>query len=316
MPKYRNHLPQLGGDFFATDGELDVTVMFTEGRQVPRFAIFDLINDSDGRAALRRYFSLYADMALTHGIGFILESPAWQSHLSGGHANGQSPATLMAANKGAIGLLAEIRTRYETDQSKMVISGTIAPRGSRYAPLTRMTVSEAVQYHALQVMAFSETAADMITAVSMHYIEEVIGIVHAAAAVKMPIVVSLAVGENGRLASGQLLASAIRQIDAVTQHGPAYYMVDCANPALVEQILPRDEAWVQRIRGVRAGDFATTSDYFNEFQSIPPLEWGRQHHSLRRQFPHFNVFGGCCGTKWHYIDAICHACVPLQQAIG
>ena len=40
MAKYRGALPQLGGDFFMTDGGLETTLIFLEGQELPHFAAF------------------------------------------------------------------------------------------------------------------------------------------------------------------------------------------------------------------------------------------------------------------------------------
>ena len=43
-----------------------------------------------------------------------------------------------------------------------------------------MSVAEAERYHSEQIRVFAETEADMITAITMNYVEEAIGIVRAA----------------------------------------------------------------------------------------------------------------------------------------
>ncbi len=42
MAKYRSALPQLGGDFFMTEGGLETTLVFLEGHDLPDFAAFCL----------------------------------------------------------------------------------------------------------------------------------------------------------------------------------------------------------------------------------------------------------------------------------
>ena len=43
MTRFRNALPQLGGDFFLTDGAIETTLIFHEGLALPDFAAFDLL---------------------------------------------------------------------------------------------------------------------------------------------------------------------------------------------------------------------------------------------------------------------------------
>ena len=56
MAKYRNALPQLGGDFFMTDGGIETTLIFLEGQNLPYFAAFHLLKTAEGEEVLRKYF--------------------------------------------------------------------------------------------------------------------------------------------------------------------------------------------------------------------------------------------------------------------
>ena len=37
------------------------------------------------------------------------------------------------------------------------------------------------------------------------------------------------------------------------------------------------------------------------------VELAGQHGELARLYPHFNVFGGCCGTDFEHVRKICEA---------
>ena len=63
MAKYRQHLPQLQGDLFLTDGGIETTLMFHAGLDLPFFAAFHLLKDEPGTEALRRYFARHAAIA-------------------------------------------------------------------------------------------------------------------------------------------------------------------------------------------------------------------------------------------------------------
>ncbi|MCB0950172.1 MAG: hypothetical protein KDB44_13015, partial [Mycobacterium sp.] len=50
-------LPQLqGSGLFVTDGGLETELVFHDGRDLPAFAAFPLLETSDGRLRLRRYY--------------------------------------------------------------------------------------------------------------------------------------------------------------------------------------------------------------------------------------------------------------------
>jgi homocysteine S-methyltransferase len=76
--KYRDHLPQLDGGVFLTDGGLETTLIFLEGWDLPHFEAFVLLDSYYGRDAFRAYFNRYVPMALAAGAGFVLESPTWR----------------------------------------------------------------------------------------------------------------------------------------------------------------------------------------------------------------------------------------------
>jgi S-methylmethionine-dependent homocysteine/selenocysteine methylase len=172
-----------------------------------------------------------------------------------------------------------------------------------------MSASEAAAYHGLQARAFAEAAADMISAITMTYAEEAMGIARAANAVSLPVVISLTVETDGRLPSGQPLGDAISQIDAATGEGPAYYMVNCAHPTHFAAELDASQDWVRRIHGIRANasrlshaelDAATALDRGDV------AELAELYARLGRTID-LKVVGGCCGTDEEHVRTIYRA---------
>lgn len=313
MSKYRNNLPQSSSDLFLTDGGIETTLIFHEGFDLPEFAAFVLLEDAQGQAALWQYFSTYAAIAREQKVGFILESPTWRSNPDWAYKLGYSFVELDRLNKQAIALMAEIRKEYETADSPMVISGCVGPRGDGYNPATMMTAVEAQQYHATQIGTFGQTAADMVTAITMTYAEEAIGVTRAAQAAGLPVVISFTVETDGRLPSGQPLGDAIRQVDEATSMGPVYYMINCAHPTHFEDALAGGESWVERIGGLRANASAKSHAELDEAEELDdgnPLELGVQYRQLKSQLRNLVVLGGCCGTDHRHIQEICFACQP------
>lgn len=317
MAKYRDSLPQLKGGLFLTDGGIETTLIFHEGIGLPYFAAFDLLKDQSGQAALRRYYSSHASIARNSDCGFILESATWRASSDWGSKLGYREAEIAAVNRQAIDLLVDLRRMFETDRSPMVISGCIGPRGDGYRVEYAMTAKDAQAYHAKQIDVFAGTAADMVTAITMTYAEEAIGITKAAQAAAMPVVVSFTVETDGRLPSGQCLKDAIQQVDAETGKGPAYYMINCAHPDHFEDVLKAGDDWVKRIRGLRANASRLSHaelDQATELDAGNPLELGQQYRALRSRLPQIVVLGGCCGTDHRHIEAICHACSAAEAA--
>jgi S-methylmethionine-dependent homocysteine/selenocysteine methylase len=313
MTKYRHALPQLEGNLYLTDGGIETTLIFHEGLDLPDFAAFHLLKTSKGEAALRKYFRTYAEIAKNFGTGLILESATWRANADWGRRIGYSATTLANANRKAIRLLLNIREEFETEQIPMVISGCIGPRGDGYIPDIAMTAWEAETYHREQIEIFAGSSVDMVTAITMNYVEEAIGIARAAQNVNLPVVLSFTVETDGNLPTGQTLQSAIEQTDEVTSGYPAYYMINCAHPTHFEQVLRGDEAWLNRIRGIRANASRKSHAELNEapdLDSGDPVELGMQYRRLRSRLPHLNVMGGCCGTDQRHVEQIAEACLP------
>jgi S-methylmethionine-dependent homocysteine/selenocysteine methylase len=314
MAQYRNNLPQLSGALFLTDGGIETTLIFREGLELPHFASFDLLKNDGGYEALRKYFRTYGAIARNYGVGLILESATWRASADWGLKLGYSAAALADTNRKAIALLHEIRNKYENDKTRVVISGCIGPRGDAYNPAVLMSEADAERYHAMQADTFRDAGADMVTAITMTYAAEAIGLTRAAQSAGMPVVVSFTVETDGRLPSGQTLKAAIDQVDEATGHAPAYYMINCAHPTHFEGALALGEPWLERIRGIRANASTRSHAELDEAKELDdgsPLELGLQYRELKGRLKKLNVLGGCCGTDHRHVEEICKACGPL-----
>ena len=177
---YRDALPQLNGGFFVTDGGIETTLIFHQGLELPDFAAFDLFRRPGGETALREYFRAYARIAARYNAHLILESATWRASADWGARLGYGERELAEANRRAIALLERIRDEMRETRAIAVISGCVGPRGDGYQPGNMMTIDQARRYHRVQVDTFAGTAADMVSAITMNYVEEAIGIALAA----------------------------------------------------------------------------------------------------------------------------------------
>ena len=314
MAQYRSALPQLGGDLFLTDGGIETTLIFQDGLELPDFAAYALLSRPDGEAALQKYFRAYAGIARRFGVGLILESATWRASRDWAQRLGHTPAELAELNRAAIRQLEGMRAEFENGKTRMVISGCVGPRGDGYNPTNVMSIEGAEAYHSEQVRIFADTAADLVTAITMNYVEEAIGITRAARRVGMPAVISFTVETDGRLPTGETLQAAIERVDAETAAYPAYYMINCAHPSHFERVLDEKQPWVQRVRGLRANASRQSHAELNEATELDigdPVELGREYAELKRRLQRLNVMGGCCGTDHRHVEQIATACVPL-----
>jgi S-methylmethionine-dependent homocysteine/selenocysteine methylase len=307
--RYRLALPQLDGRPFLTDGGIETTLIFLDGLDLPEFAAFPLLADEEGTQALRRYFEPYAELARERRVGFVLESPTWRANPDWAAKLGYSEAELDGLNRRAIALMEEIRAEYETPDAPFVISGCIGPQSDGYRPDELLSADEAERYHSTQIGTFAGTAADLVTAITMTYPEEAIGIVRASRAARIPAAISFTVETDGTLPNGQGLREAVEQVDAETGASAAYFMVNCAHPTHFEHVL-EPGPWLDRIRGIRANASTMSHAELDEAEALDdgdPDDLAARYVQLRARMRNVNVLGGCCGTDERHVTAICRA---------
>jgi S-methylmethionine-dependent homocysteine/selenocysteine methylase len=310
MSDHRHNLPQMSDTLFITDGGLETTLIFHHGFELPEFAAFDLLTKTNGYEVLRRYYKDYIDLAKSHGVGFILESPTWRASRDWGDKLGYDTADLKEINRKSIALLEELRSESESTNTPMVISGCIGPRGNGYRVSDEMTADQAYRYHYEQIETLSGTKADLVSAFTINCTEEAIGITRAAQQVGIAVVIGFTVETDGRLPSGQTLAQAITTVDWATDNGPAYYMINCAHPDHFKSALTSTEPWTHRIRAIRANASNKSHaelDEATELDDGNPHELGARYAELTSLLPKLNIFGGCCGTDHRHVQAICAA---------
>ena len=310
-------LPHESSIPFITDGGLETTLIFHEKIELPCFAAFILLKDAGGRNVLRNYYRTYAQLAVRFGAGFVFESPTWRANPDWATKLGYSPVELEEANRDAIRLMHEVLAECETPDSPMVISGCVGPRGDGYQVGAVMSPEESAHYHEPQLRTYRDAGADLVSAITMTYTEEAIGIANAAAALGVPAVISFTLETDGRLPSGQTLRAAIQTVDAQADKAPAYYMINCAHPTHFAAELDADAPWVARIAGLRANASCRSHaelDASPDLDAGDPAELGAQYRQLRELLPRLNILGGCCGTDDRHIEAICACCLAPAGA--
>ena len=307
----RRRLPQLIGDrFFVTDGGLETDLIFHGGIDMPHFAAFPLLENAEHRARMRQYYDDYLAIARNLDAGLVIETPTWRANPDWAEKLGYSPEALDAANRAAVDFAEEVRTAAEAVGVPAVVSGCIGPRGDGYDPGEAMTPEEAERYHAVQIGSFAATTAEQVTALTMTNANEAIGIVRAAAEAGIPAAISFTVETDGLLPTGQSLREAVEQVDAATDGGAAYFMVNCAHPSHFDGAIEPDGPWLQRLRGLRANASTRSHaelDEATELDEGDPADLAARHTALRDRLPAVTVVGGCCGTDARHVAAVCAA---------
>jgi len=304
MAKYRIALPQLREGIFVSYTGMETDLIFNRGIDLPGFASYPLLETKEGRETVRGYYAQLIDMARQKGVGVFLESVTWVANRDRGATIGYSPETLKESNIAAIDLIA--RVREEEGDLPTILSAQMGPRGDGYAPTERMTVDEAETYHGEQMETISQTEADLVSACTLCYPEEAIGIVRAGERFKMPVVIAFTVETDGRLPTDMPLREAIETVDDATDGGAAYFMINCAHPDHFSGVLA-DGQWMQRLRGVVTNASRCSHAELDESEELDdgdPEELGELVGALCKKFPHFTVVGGCCGTDMRHLRRI------------
>lgn len=304
-------LPRIDGPLYLTDGGLETTLVFHDGIDLPCFAAFPLLESDRGRSLLRAYFDPYLATARDHGVGFILDTATWRANPDWAEKLGYDAAALAKANRQASALARALRDEHAGDGA-ILVNGVVGPRGDGYQVGATMTADEAARYHGEQVRIFRSEGLDMVTAVTMSYAQEAIGVANAARSQAMPVVVSFTVETDGRLPSGQSLGEAIGETDRRSGFYPLYYAINCAHPEHFETVLGQREPWTRRLGGLRANASRKSHaelDAATELDPGDPPELAADYRRLMTSHPTLRVLGGCCGTDHRHVAAICEACL-------
>jgi homocysteine S-methyltransferase len=290
-----------------TDGGIETVLLFQHGVDLPHFAAFPLLDTDEGRARLRDYYEPFLRLADERGVGFVLSSPTWRASSDWGALLGYDAERLARVNRGAVSFLESLRAGRDT----VVIDGCVGPRSDAYRPTRRMDPDEAERYHAPQLRAFAESSCAQASALTLSYAEEAIGIVRAATAVELPVVIGFTVETDGRLPSGDSIEQAIDAVDDATDGAALAFMINCAHPSHFADALPEGSAR-NRIQALRANASSKSHEELDASETLDsgdPDDLAARYVGLRRELPALEVLGGCCGTDIRHVTAICDACL-------
>ena len=307
LARYRNALPQLGGEILLTDGGIETTLVFHRGLELPHFAAFGLLRATwagrslpvtthlcrDRRARRARPGPRNRDLAVESRLGHdprLFARGARRDQRRGGR------------------LHRAIRDAAETPAAPVVLNGVLGPRGDGYAPerhdrrggrgvsrragpgVRRRRRRHGLRdHHELSRGSHghgpSGQAAGMPVAVS--FTVETDGRLPPAGARRRDRACDAATGRLSRVLHDQLRAS--ERISA-TAGRRRLAGADRRHPGKRLEDEPRR---ARRGRELDAGD---------------PEELGRDYLELMRLLPNLRVLGGCCGTDHRHIGAISRAC--------
>ncbi|MFZ6005055.1 MAG: homocysteine S-methyltransferase family protein [Actinomycetota bacterium] len=293
-----------------TDSGLETWLVFHRSTDLPDFAAFPLLDDPAGRELLAEYFRDHLRIAATAGTGLVLETPTWRANADWGARLGYDAEALDRVNRDAVTFLRGLAD--ERSEVAVVVSGNIGPRGDGYSPNELLSAEVAEGYHRAQIESFAAAGVDRVTMLTATHTGEPIGIVRAAVAADIPVVIAFTVETDGRLPSGQPLHEAIAEVDEATDSAALHFGINCAHPDHFTDALKADPDVIGRIELMRANASRASHaelDAAEELDDGDPVELGSLYAGLLRSHPHLRVLGGCCGTDARHVEAIARACV-------
>jgi homocysteine S-methyltransferase len=308
MSMFRTGLPQLDGSLYLTDAGIETDLIFNKGIEIREFAAHTLLADEAGRRAVADYLRGFLRLAGDIGAGFLLDSQTWKAHPHWADSLQAGEADLADANRDAIAFIAGLRSEFSGNAAPIVLNGLVGPRGDAYAPDVAVAAAEAEEYHASQIGWLADTDVDMVTAMTFTQSDEAIGVVRAAVAAGLPIVVSFTVETDGSLPTGESLGDAIEAVDVATNGAAAYFMVNCAHPDHFRDVVA-DADWAHRIRGIRCNASRMSHAELDEAEVLDDGDIGELaagYRVLVDTMPWMNVFRGCCGSDLRHVTEIAH----------
>ncbi|MCK5281685.1 MAG: homocysteine S-methyltransferase family protein, partial [Cyclobacteriaceae bacterium] len=167
---------------------------------------------------------------------------------------------------------------------------------------------EAQNYHGEQIKTLSLTAADLVSAHTINYSNEAMGMALAAKENEIPIAIGFTVETDSKLPSGETLQEVIEKVDGITDNYPSYYMINCAHPSHFKEVLQKDGKWKNRIMAVRANASTKSHAELDESEHLDAGDscgLAHDYSELKNLLPNLKVIGGCCGTDHSHIEKIC-----------
>lgn len=293
-----------------TDSGLETWLIFHRSTELPDFAAFPLLDGSAGRELLGEYFRDHLRVAAAAETGLVLETPTWRASADWGVRLGYDASALDRVNRDSVAFLRGLTQEFP--EVAVVVSGQLGPRGDGYNPTELLAPEVAQAYHRAQIESFAVAGADRVTMLTATHTGEAIGVVRAAVAADIPVVIAFTVETNGRLVRGQPLHEAIAEVDEATDGAALHFGINCAHPDHFTSALEADPAAIRRIELIRANASRASHaelDAAEELDEGDPVELASLFAGLLRSHPQLRVLGGCCGTDVRHVEAISRVCV-------
>lgn len=304
---------------FLTFAGNETFLLFQQGYPLRDFSAFEVLADDEAWDTFERELLVpILDAAAESKMGILTDTLCWRAHPDAVEQLGYSRDEVDRFNRLGVSRIADMIDRWKLARGlsessvPAILAAEIGPRGDGYTVSEngKSSIDEARSYHTAQVESIAQTGAHLAVALTMTQLSETIGLVLAAKSAQLPIAVSPTVETDGRLPDGSSLGSFIEEVDSATEGYVAFYMINCAHPTHVTEMLGQAKAqkarWLNRLRGFRANASCKSHEELDNATTLDrghPCDLADRTASLAREFD-LNVLGGCCGTDSEHIRLI------------
>ncbi len=198
--------------------------------------------------------------------------------------------------------LNKIRNEYDSFSEKIFVGGLLGCRGDAYKFDEAMNISEAYNFHKIQVNEFKNQQIDFLFAGIMPTLNEAIGMALAMSTTELPYIISFMIRKDGCLLDGTSITQTMDIIDNYIDRKPLVYMTNCVHPLNLKLALSNkvnlDAYNLNRFVGIQANSSALSPEELNNCGILHQDNFDEMIDEmifLRNTFK-FKIFGGCCGT--------------------
>ncbi|MCB8822139.1 homocysteine S-methyltransferase family protein [Microvirga rosea] len=306
------------GVVFLTDGGIETRLIYEFSLGLRDFASFPELFDSRGRAALRKVYTSYLDVAAQSGRPMLIGSPTWRAHPDGlRHAGFGEPDDLTRVNTEAVSFLRELRREMKLEK-QVYIAGVIGPRGDGYRAEGAPQTEEAQHYHHAQARALADAGVDFLYAPTFASRTELIGVALAMAGTGCTYALAPVINGHGDLPDGSSLSEVISFIDATVQPRPLYYLTGCVHASTFSDAVADDDRlqplMPKRLVGMKANASALPPEKLNDLDHVEgdePAAFARGILNLHNKYS-LRILGGCCGTDAGHIRALAEGLAEFE----
>ena len=295
--------------------------MYGHGFDLPEFALFPLLDNPAAAARLTDMYRAVLDVAERNQFGVLLggldyrASPDWAERL------GLDAAALADYQRRSIDFLRQVSEPYRKRLPHLLVAGCVGPQGDAYQRNEAVTEASAEAYHATQMANLAAAGVDVVEGMTFTSGEEAIGVIRAARARDVPIVMSFMIDSAGAADGPSSFRKLIEKVDSATDGYALFYGINCSHPIEFEPHLAAPGEWLDRIGLLRPNASAKDKAELCQIGHLErgdPADLARRMERLAERLPNVLVWGGCCGTWDDHLDRIAAAIgrVAMQPETG